>query len=206
MNRLKKILIATHNPGKIAEFKRGLKKLSDRGIKIVTLKDVGVEDKPEETGKTFKENALIKAKFYSQKTGLPALADDGGLVIPYLKGEPGVKSARWLGREATDQELITNTLIRLKNAKNKQRKAYLELFICFYDPDKNKQIFANTKINGHIANRPNHVVIKGFPYRALLIIDNYNRYYDDLTENEHKTVNHRLLALKKIVKNINIYL
>lgn len=92
---MRKILIASTNPGKIAEIKIGLQELEKQGIKILILNDVKVGDKElEETGKTFQENAFIKAKFYADLTHLPVLSDDGGLIIPYLNNEPGVKSRR----------------------------------------------------------------------------------------------------------------
>jgi XTP/dITP diphosphohydrolase len=97
--KMKKILIATTNKAKLEEIKNGLKPLLKQKIKLLTLTDVGVEEKPEESGKTFCENAKIKAKFYAKKTNLPTLADDGGLLIPSLNNEPGVRSRRWLGCE-----------------------------------------------------------------------------------------------------------
>ncbi len=199
---MKRLLVATHNPAKIKELKLGLNEIKDKGIEIVTLNDVRVEEEPEETGTTFRENSYLKAKFYSEKTGLPALSDDGGLVIPFLKNEPGVKSSRWLGRKATDEELISYTLERLSGVPHSKRKAYLELFLCFYDPSSQKSIFENERIDGHIEDKPFRNYEKGFPYRALLVVDRFNKYYDDLTANEHDIVNHRLIALKRLTKKI----
>src|SRR3989344_5610356 len=130
----RRLLIATCNPAKLKELKFGLKNLETKGIELTTLNDVRVEEEVEETGRTFRENSEIKARFYSKATGLPTIADDGGLTIPYLNGEPGVKSKRWLGREATDQELINYTLLRLKNTKGDDRIAYLETCVSFFDP------------------------------------------------------------------------
>ena len=87
----KKLLIATNNPGKLKEYKKLLK---DLPLKIVSLKNLGIKNKVDENAKTFEENAVKKAEFYSQLTGLPTLSDDGGLEIDYLNGEPGVKSRR----------------------------------------------------------------------------------------------------------------
>lgn len=200
---MKKILIASTNPGKIAEIKTGLQILKRHGVDILTLSDVIVGDKePEETGATFQENALIKARFYAKLTGLPVLADDGGLVIPYLNNEPGVRSKRWLGNEASDQKLIDHTLLKLREAKGKDRTAYLELSLCFYDPKAGKTIFETEKIIGHISEVPTKKRVAGFPYRALMVIDKYNKFYDELTKQEHKQVNHRLIALKRLTKKI----
>jgi len=200
---VKKILIASTNPGKITEIKIGLQELEKRGIKILTLNDVQVgERQPKETGKTFQENAFIKAKFYADLTHLSVVSDDGGLVIPFLKGEPGVKSRRWLGYDASDQELVDHTLKKLQGMRLSDRKAYLEACLCYYDPQSNATIFETEKILGHISEVPVPKIIPGFPYRALLVVDKFNKYYDELTEDEHQQVNHRLKALKRLTKGI----
>ncbi|MEK7522591.1 MAG: non-canonical purine NTP pyrophosphatase [Patescibacteria group bacterium] len=200
---MKKILIASTNPGKITEIKIGLHELKKQGIKILTLNDVIVgENQPEETGKTFQENALIKAKFYANLTHVPVISDDGGLVIPYLNNEPGVKSRRWLGYEASDQELVDHTLKRLQNIPKLNRKAYLEACLCFYDPQTNEVIYETEKIIGHISEASVLKIIPGFPYRALLIVDKFNKCYDELTKEEHQQINHRLIALKRLTKRI----
>ncbi|MCX7955685.1 MAG: hypothetical protein N2593_01070 [Patescibacteria group bacterium] len=219
---IKKILIATHNPAKLEEIKLGLEELEKYKIQLISLNDVRVENSPEETGKTFKENALLKAKFYSNLTQLPTISDDGGLIIPYLDNEPGVKSRRWLGYDASDEELISYTLKRLKNTTKKQRTAYLQTCLCFYLPKKtsskilsltrshqkqNKKnkdflILQEEKIKGYIAFSSSKKRIKGYPFRALFIVEKYNKYYDELTDEEHQKINHRLTALKKIVKKI----
>lgn len=200
---MKRLLIASTNPGKISELKFGLKILSERGITILTLNDVRVGDKkPEESGKTFSENALIKAKFYSEKSKLPVIADDGGLIIPYLNNEPGVKSRRWLGYDASDQELVDYTLERLSGAKPADRKAYLETCICYYNPETGQPIYESEKISGTIAKTPFSKRTPGFPYRDLLIVDQFKKYYDELTPEEHTLVNHRLIALKRLTKRI----
>ena len=200
---MKKILIASTNPGKITEIKIGLQELEKQEIKVLTLNDVRVGDKePEETGKTFQENAFIKAKFYADLTHLPVLSDDGGLIIPYLNNEPGVKSRRWLGYEATDKELIKYTLSNLRGCTGSKRIAYLETCLCFYDPQIKKTIYETEKILGRIAETPSTKRVTGFPYRAIFIVDEFNKFYDELTDEEHQQVNHRLKALKRLTKKI----
>src|SRR2546430_2498785 len=100
---MKKLLVATTNPGKLVELSSFL---VDLPITLVSLKDVGITDDVEETGKTYKENAELKATFYAKKSGLPAVADDGGLEIAALDGAPGIKSRRWIGKKATEEDLI----------------------------------------------------------------------------------------------------
>ena len=199
---MKTILIATTNKAKLEEIKNGLKPLLKQKIKLLTLTDVGVEEKIEESGKTFCENAKIKAEFYAKKTGLPTLADDGGLLIPYLNNEPGVRSRRWLGYEASDDKLINYTLERLKNVPKEKRIAYLQVCLCFFDPKTKKIFFEEESIEGYIAEKPSGKATFGYPFRALLIVEKFNKYYDELTEEEHWQINHRLKALKRLVHKI----
>lgn len=203
---MKKILIATTNPAKLEELKIGLKSLEKQEIEILTLNDVKVgENEPVETGKNFQENALIKAKFYADLTRLPCLSDDGGLIIPYLNNAPGVLSRRWPGYEATDAELINFTLSNLRGCTGSKRIAYLETCVLFFMPSHPKGdqiIFEQEKIKGRIAEKPSGKPTGGYPYRALFIVDKYNKYYDELTEVEHQKINHRLKALKRLTKRI----
>ncbi len=199
---MKQLLLATTNPGKLAELKKGLRPLMKAGFELVTLADYGISEDVEETGKTFSENSRLKAGYYGRLSGLPTVADDGGFVIEALNGEPGVKSKRWLGREATDDELIDYTLQRVRSLPKAERRAYLETHISFYDPRSDRYMSESASISGHIADKPTTKRIKGFPYRALLVVDKFGKYYDELTEAEHEIINHRLKALKRLVGKI----
>lgn len=202
---MKRLLIATHNKAKLEELKFGLKELKEYGIKLLSLNDVGVEKEPEEVGSNFKENSELKAKYYSELTNLPTIADDGGLIIPYLNNAPGVKSKRWPGYEASDEELIHFTLDKLKDCSKSKRTAFLETCVTFFTPSnkKGRQIFfEQEKIKGRIADTPTGRPTNGYPFRALFIVDEFNKYYDELTEKEHQIINHRYRALKKLSKRI----
>ena len=208
---MRQILVATTNSAKIEEIIYGLKTFLKDKIEILRLNDVGVEEEPEETGTTFCQNALIKAQFYGEKTNLPTIADDGGLIIPYLNNEPGVKSRRWLGYDASDQELIAYTLKRLENVPLEKRVAYLQTCLCFYLPSQfklsekeNKQrfFFETEKIKGYIAQKPSNKPTNGYPFRALFVVEKFNKYYDEITDKEHQQINHRLIAIKKLIKKI----
>lgn len=217
-NMIRKLLIATHNPAKLEELKIGLKELENLGIKLISLNDVGVGEEPEETGKTFQENSILKAKFYGKLTGLPTIADDGGLIIPYLNNSPGVKSRRWPGYEANDEKLIKFTLDNLRGCTGTKRTAYLETCVTFYLPKIHPRgvikdnpkfhprgdifISVQEKIKGHIAEKPTGRPTNGYPFRALFIVDEFNKYYDELTPEEHNRINHRYRALKKLTKRI----
>ena len=199
---LSKLLVATHNPAKITEIKYGLDPLIKQGVELVTLSDLKIRQEPEETGKTYKDNSFLKAKYYSKLSGLPSIADDGGFSIPSLNNEPGVKSKLWLGHPVSDEKLIEHTLFRLQNKRDGERKAFLETCIVFYDPKSKIEIYETEKINGYVAKSPFNKWIRGFPFRALLITDKFNKYYDELTDEEHKQINHRLIALRRLVKKI----
>ena len=199
---MNKILIATHNRAKLTELKFGAKILEKKGITIVSLDDLHIDTEPEETGHTFTENAVIKAKYYNQFSGLPTIADDGGLEIEILNGEPGVKSKRWVGHEGTDEELITYTLKRLAGLPKEKRAAYLTVCLCFFDQKTKINICEQEKIYGHIAEVPSGRPTHGYPFRALFIVDEFNKYYDELTPEEHNKINHRLKALKRLVSKI----
>lgn len=197
-----RLLIATHNKAKLGELMMGMKKLSDQGVKILSLNDLQITEDPEETGKTFEENAVLKATFYAKLTGIPTIADDGGLMIPYLNNEPGVKSKRWLGRDASDEELINYTLLHLRGVIGVDRTAYLQTCLCYYNQITKKTITRTEKIKGHIAEKQSGRPTLGYPYRALFVIEKWGKYYDELTEEEHHAISHRLKALRWIVEKI----
>jgi len=199
---IKQLLIATHNKAKLGELMMGMKKLSDQGVKILSLNDLHISEDPEETGKTFRENSLLKAKFYGKLTGIPTIADDGGLLIEILDGAPGIKSKRWLGREASDVELIEYTLKRLEGLPKSKRVAYLETSLCYYDTKSNTLFNKQERIKGHIAEKQSGRPTLGYPYRALFVIEKWGKYYDELTEEEHHAISHRLKALRWIVDKI----
>ena len=193
---MNKLLIATTNPGKLAEIKQFL---SDLPLELVGLSDVGITDHPEETGISFQENAILKAKYYAEKSKLPTLADDGGLEIDALNGEPGVKSHRWIhsDREDTDEELIKYTLDRMKDIVDTNRGAQLRLVLALVLPSS--EVFTSEeKVRGIIPREASKTRFPGFPYRSLLFLPEINKYYnhDELTVTETETYNHRKKALE----------
>ncbi|MCD4760329.1 non-canonical purine NTP pyrophosphatase, partial [bacterium] len=110
--KINKLLIATHNPGKFEEIKN---RLSSLNVDIISLKDLNIKEDFEETGDTFKANAKGKAEFYYNLSKVPTLADDSGLVVDALNGEPGVKSRNWLGYRGTDKEILNHLMERMKD-------------------------------------------------------------------------------------------
>jgi len=196
------MLLATHNQAKFKELKLGIKPLEEKGVKIISLNDLAIKDEPDEIGKDFSENARLKAYYYSRLTKLPTIADDGGLLIDIFNGEPGVKSKRWLGYEASDQELIKYTLKRLADIPKDKRTAYLQTSLCYYDSLSETCLEEQEKIKGYIAFKPSGRPTEGYPYRALFIVEKYNKYYDELTDKEHNQINHRIKALKRLIKKM----
>ena len=203
---MKKLLLATTNNAKKIEIILGLKPLIDRGLEVITLNDLENIEQPEETGVTFEENAKLKAKYYADKTGLPALADDGGLMIDALNGEPGVKSRRWPGYEATDEELIHYALDKMKDISEEKRSAKLETCVCFFDPQSQQYVCEQEDINGRITDKPLTMDTNGYPYRVLFIVEQFDKFYDELTETEHDAINHRLIAIKRLIPTLEKFL
>lgn len=202
-NEVMKILVATHNPGKLGELREGLSSLK-KDFEVIALSDLGITQEPVENGQTFEENARIKAQFYANLTGLPTVSDDGGLIIEALNGEPGVHTKMWLGRIASDQELIDYTLERLKGKSN--RKAYFETCLYFFNPKSRSEIVETEKIKGHISETPHSKIIPGYPYRSVFIADGLDKYYLELTPEEHDKINHRIIATKRLAEKISSHL
>src|SRR3989338_763320 len=117
---MKKLLVATQNPGKILEYKELLKNLP---IEVITLQDLGITEEAPEDAPTFEENAKLKATFYSKFVDFPTIAEDSGLEIDHLNGEPGVKSRRWPGHRATDDELVKMIEEKMQGVPKEQRGA-----------------------------------------------------------------------------------
>lgn len=197
----RKLLIATHNKAKIAEIADGIKTFSPN-VLTVSLADFGITMDVEETGVTFEENARLKARFYADLLNLPTIADDGGIMIDALDGEPGVKTRRWLGYEMSDRELIEHTLKSLKNIPQSKRKAEFKAVLCYYNPKSKKEFMESAKVQGRIAQKANSTPAEGYPFRKIFILDGLNKYFSDITHEEHLQINHRFKALKRLMKKI----
>ena len=196
---MKKLLIATTNKGKIRELSEFL---SDLPLELVSFADVGITDDADETGTTFLENSQLKARFYSKKSGLPAVADDGGLLITALGGAPGVKSRRWLGYEATDEELIEHMKKVSRDLPDDNRQAFFETVVTVALPDGTVDS-STGKLEGIIAKEPSFKLEQGYPYRSFFFIPQLNRFYfeDELTSEEMKLYHHRYKAVEQL-KNV----
>jgi XTP/dITP diphosphohydrolase len=198
---MKKLLIATKNPGKIAEYRIIFK---DLPLEIVTLGDLNINESVEEDGKTFDDNAIKKAKFYYKLSGLPTLAEDGGIEIDYLGGEPGVKSRRWPGYEATDEELINMTYEKLKGVPLEKRGAQFRVVIALVI---NSEIeTSGGAVQGIILEKPVKTTIPGYPFRSVFYIPAMKKVFAEMTEEEEMLVSHRKKAIERLLPIIKEYL
>ena len=197
---MKKLLIATGNPGKIREYKEIFKQLK-LPIKLISLKELRIKEKAEETGKTFRENAVIKAKLFSKLSNIPTLSDDAGIEIDYLKGEPGVKSRRWLGHEMTDEEIINTALKKLEGVPKGKRSAQLKAVIGLNFPPGKKIYTFEGVLKGFIAKKPIKKRLKGYPFRSIFIPFGDKKYLG-----QSSIVAHRKKAVEKSLPIIKKYL
>lgn len=187
---MQKILIGTGNKAKMATYKR---LLDGFNLKLVSSKDLKIEE-PEEIGDTFEKTAIDKATYYYGKSGLPTIVDDGGFEIEALNGEPGVRSKRWIGREMTDEEIIAEVIKRMKGKND--RSAKHSIVIAVATPFG--VVTSSSEIAGVVAEKPSDKRISGFPYRSVLFLPNYNKYWADLSDEEEEILNHRKHAIEKI--------
>lgn len=198
---MKKLLIATTNKGKFNEIS---KFLSDLSVVLVSLKDVHISDDVEETGETYKENSQQKALYYAKKSGVPAVSDDGGLEIAAFNGAPGLKSRRWLGYNATDEELIEHMKKVAKKLPDNNRNARFITVVSFALPS-GKVWSKQGVVDGIIAKIPYLKLLHGYPYRSFFYLPQIKKYYHEgqLSKEEQRRYNHRykaLINLKPIIK------
>lgn len=193
---MKKLIIASKNMGKIDEIKFIF---SDMPLKILSLSDIGLDVDIVEDGNDFWANSLKKARVISKLTGELSLADDSGLEVDALNGQPGVNSARYAGEEATDQENNIKLLKALTGIESKKRTAHFRCVITLYTPyDCLVQTLGSCY--GKIAFEPRGK--NGFGYDPIFITDKYNRTMAELSKEEKSTISHRkqaILSLKNFL-------
>lgn len=184
------LVLATGNNGKIREFKE---LFSGFDINIKNLNDFGPIPSVTEDGETFEENAYIKASFTSKVLGLPAIADDSGLVVPALNGVPGVYSARYAGENATDEENIKKLLNEMEGISD--RKAYFETSLSIAVP-RGYALTYEGRVDGEITRKP--AGENGFGYDPLFYYPPFGKTFAQLTQEEKNSVSHRGNAMKEL--------
>ncbi len=189
------LLIATKNIGKIKELQQ---LLADLPIVLRSASEFINIREPEETGVTFTDNAILKARYYAEKTGLLALADDSGLEVWALNGAPGVFSARYAGADATNEEKLARLL---KELSEKQEEARLARFVCAMAiADQKGEIInlAEGLCEGKIAWQPTGT--NGFGYDSIFIPEGFSESFGELSSEIKQKISHRAQATNKIIE------
>jgi XTP/dITP diphosphohydrolase len=195
---MRKIVLATGNAGKLKELQQ---MLGDYGTEFITQKSLGISD-AEETGLTFVENAIIKARHACAASGLPAIADDSGLEVDALHGEPGIYSARFAGLNATDSENNLKLLAHLEDVPDEQRSARFQCVIVFMrSPFDATPLICTGTWEGRILRTPSGV--HGFGYDPLFYVPEHDCASAELEPAVKNLISHRGQALQSLMKHWN---
>jgi XTP/dITP diphosphohydrolase len=187
------LVIASSNMHKIREFRTLLKPL--RRLDLLSLADFPEYLPPEETGKTFEENAILKAVTAAKALNRWTIADDSGLVVPALHGAPGIFSARYAGNQASDFDNRKKLLDDMRHLMDEDRHAFYECVIAVASPSGIKKCVQAT-CEGELLSRERGT--SGFGYDSLFVKHGYNKTFAELTEATKNQISHRAKALNKI--------
>jgi XTP/dITP diphosphohydrolase len=194
---MKKIVLASNNPGKVREIGAMLK---DCDIEVVPQSDFDTPE-IEETGLTFVENAILKARNAAQHSGLPALADDSGLEVDALNGAPGIYSARYAGQGASDAENLQKLLQELANVADAERSARFQcLMVLLSHPADPTPLICQGTWDGHITREPRGS--SGFGYDPVFFVPGYDCTAAELPAGEKNRISHRAQALSKLLAEL----
>ena len=192
---MQKVVLATGNAGKVREL---ASLLNDFGLDVVAQTELGVES-AEETGLTFIENAIIKARHAAQVTGLPAIADDSGLAVDALGGAPGIYSARFAGVDATDQQNLEKLLVELQDVPDSERQAQFHCVLVYMrHADDPTPLVCHGSWQGTIARAP--AGSGGFGYDPIFVVPEAGKTAAELTADEKRAASHRGQALKLLLE------
>ena len=187
----KKLLIATKNSGKVREYRE---LLADLPFQVVSLAEAGIDADVEETGETFAENALLKARTYARLSGLLTWADDSGLAVDALEGWPGVHSARHAGPDATDADRISILLQRLSDVSPELRTAAFHCVVAIATPD-GRAWTTEGICPGVITAEP--MGAGGFGYDPVFFVPHLGKTFAQLSSVEKNAISHRGIAAHK---------
>jgi XTP/dITP diphosphohydrolase len=194
---MKEIIIATKNKGKARDFEGMFQPL---GYEVKTLLDFDDLEDVEETGETFEENAILKAETIAKRLGRTVIADDSGLIVDALNGEPGVYSARYAGEQKDDEANIDKVLKGLEGVSDPERTArfYCALAIAF--PDR-VTITVSGTCEGSVLHERRGTY--GFGYDPIFLVKDLEKSMAELTPEEKNQISHRAAALNKLKKRIS---
>jgi XTP/dITP diphosphohydrolase len=189
---MKQIILASSNKGKIKEFKEIFRKI---GIEIIPQTEFDIPD-ADEIGLTFIENAILKARNCSVHTGLPAIADDSGLEVLSLNGEPGIYSARYAGQHGDDKANINKLLSNLVNSDQRQARFICALAFLRHGNDPTP-ILATGELNGEITTKEHGE--DGFGYDRIFFVPHLNKTLAQVSSDTKNQISHRATALSKLI-------
>lgn len=193
---VKKIVIASHNAGKVREINDLFKKTN---VQTISLKTFNINE-PREAGSTFIENSILKSRNASIKTNFPAIADDSGLCVSIINNEPGIYSARWAGR-TKDYKLAMNKIEKkiqtISDMKKKDRKAFFVCALSLYFPDHTYKVFEG-KIHGHLQFPPKGA--NGFGYDPIFVPVGFSKTFGEMKYNFKERISHRAKAFQKLMQ------
>jgi len=198
--KISELLVASNNAGKIREIKYALVGIFD---KTCSLKEANIHVSPEESGKTYFENALIKAKTAAEFWDGWIISDDSGLEVDALKGGPGIFSSRFAGKNATDEKNNDKLLKLLRNVSGNDRTACFRCVVVLYRGKNGQTLTAEGNCEGIISSKPKGT--HGFGYDPLFFIPPLNRTMAELSFEEKMKVSHRARALAALREKVVEY-
>ena len=194
-----KLLLATRNKGKIEEFRRILEDIAAGQIQLVGLDQFPDLHDVDETGSTFEENALLKAREMCEASGIPAIADDSGLCVDYLNGDPGIFSARWAGSHGDDKANIAKVLTSLSDVPDEKRSAHFTCVAALALPDGRTHV-EEGKFEGWILREA--IGDQGFGYDPIFRPDGYSISSAQMSAEEKDAISHRGKSLRAIAPHV----
>lgn len=192
---MKKIVLATANTHKVIEFQRILGELLP-DLELTASSNFSKVPVVEESGATFAENALLKAKVINEFTKLPAIADDSGLVVEALNGAPGIFSARYAGINATDQENVAKLISEIINIDDSLLEASFECAIALVDREQSLELVVQGQMPGRVIKQVRGA--NGFGYDPMFIPQGFSKTAAELSDQDKDKISHRGIALRKM--------
>lgn len=191
-----KIVLATHNQGKIREFQEAFREI---GWEAVPISDIASLPDPEETGTTFKENALQKAHYYAKAIDMPVLSDDSGIIAEALGNRPGVYSARYAGHHGDDEANNQKLIADLRPYEGEERKGYYACVVALVWPS-GKELTGEGTCSGII--RDFYQGTGGFGYDPLFYLPEFHKTMAELSMEEKNKISHRGKALRDLLEKL----